>query len=336
MNSFLNPKIVIRCDGGVRLGLGHIYRCLALAAEFASRDCSIIFALLEDATGVQIIEDAGFVVLQKSDDKTEEEWLDNILSSQNAHALICDIRTDLPSSALLHWQEKEYLVAIIDDASERRLTAKFAFFPPAPQVANLDFSNAYGECFCGWEYVILRQQFNGNHLRTPQKDGVVICMGGSDPKEFTFKALAIIEDGEESLQIKVIIGSAFQKIDKLKRLVANSKHHIKIFQNIKNMAEVLESAEFAICSFGMIAYELASVGTPALYYCLSDDHRQHASRFVNENLGNYLKNSTKEQLAQLKLWLAGEHPKFSPRSDIAGAKNIADKIIGSLKEKIDE
>ena len=39
------------------------------------------------------------------------------------------------------------------------------------------------------------------------------------------------------------------------------------------------SADLAVASFGVTAYELAAVGVPAVYLCLTDDHAESAEAF---------------------------------------------------------
>ena len=47
------------------------------------------------------------------------------------------------------------LTAVIDDASERRLAADFAYYPPVPQAFALDWTGSRCEPRIGWEWALL-------------------------------------------------------------------------------------------------------------------------------------------------------------------------------------
>ncbi|MEZ4483750.1 MAG: hypothetical protein R2864_03865 [Syntrophotaleaceae bacterium] len=56
---------------------------------------------------------------------------------------------------------KRLLVVVLDDSSDRRLAAAdLAFYPPVPQVAELDWSDFDGDCYAGWEWIPLRSGFD--------------------------------------------------------------------------------------------------------------------------------------------------------------------------------
>ncbi len=46
----------------------------------------------------------------------------------------------------------------------------------------------------------------------------------------------------------------------------------------------LSRAKLAIASFGVTAYELAALGVPAMYLCLTDTHRESLQAFEKERI----------------------------------------------------
>jgi spore coat polysaccharide biosynthesis protein SpsF len=50
------------------------------------------------------------------------------------------------------------------------------------------------------------------------------------------------------------------------------------------MAAVMVQADLAIASFGMTAYELACMGVPALYFCLTADHAESCQALVEAGM----------------------------------------------------
>jgi spore coat polysaccharide biosynthesis protein SpsF len=51
------------------------------------------------------------------------------------------------------------------------------------------------------------------------------------------------------------------------------------------MSAAMAEADLAICSFGMTAYELAAMGVPAVYACLTEDHEESASALAAAGMG---------------------------------------------------
>jgi spore coat polysaccharide biosynthesis protein SpsF len=60
-------------------------------------------------------------------------------------------------------------VVSIDDGTGRRLAADLAFYPPAPQVEEMDWSGFTGQRYAGWNWVLLRREFTGG--RSPGAPG---------------------------------------------------------------------------------------------------------------------------------------------------------------------
>ena len=55
-------RVAIRADASVRLGTGHLVRCVALAEALATLDADVHFFCAEDAGLASIIEAAGFTL----------------------------------------------------------------------------------------------------------------------------------------------------------------------------------------------------------------------------------------------------------------------------------
>ena len=55
-----------------------------------------------------------------------------------------------------------------------------------------------------------------------------------------------------------------------------TEKNYQIQSEVNDIAQLMAAADIAVASFGVTAYELAAVGTPALYLCLSPDDQQSA------------------------------------------------------------
>jgi len=289
-------KAVIRCDGDEQIGLGHVVRCLALAEELRdSQSVGVSFAMVSGKPGMDMVRNAGFPVMPLAEQVNEDTWLDELIRARKPNALILDVRSSLSPAFVRQCRENGLLIATIDDPSDRRLEADLAFYPPVPQVKEMDWSGFTGQLFVGWEWVLLRKQFarstkfhgrvssSGHSL--PQPPELLITMGGSDPAGLTLKAVRALNQVRFPFHATVILGSGFTHDDELLRLLEKVTFSYTILRNVKDMAKVMKKSDLALSSFGGTAYELAACGVPGIYFALTDDHDRSAYLFEKQGMG---------------------------------------------------
>lgn len=286
-------KVLIRCDGDARIGLGHVVRCLALADELREKHgCGVSFALASGEPGLALVREAGFPLAPTPVWEDEAVWLDGLIARQHPDILVLDVRSDLPPERVRDWRRSGVLVVAIDDPSERRREVDLAFYPPVPQVHEHDWTGFAGELHVGWEWVVLRRAFAtasaaAGHI--PPR--LLLTMGGSDPMGLTLQALRELDSLEEEFETTVVVGPAFSHNADLECFLAAACRLYRVERSVRDMAALMRQADLAVASFGVTAYELAAVGVPAVYLCLTPDHARSATAFVDagiaQNCGMY-------------------------------------------------
>ena len=295
----MTKRILIRCDAAPEIGFGHVVRCLALADELRDQHgCEVSFAMLQGPQGVKQVQESGYLVHQPQVDSLrlldEGRWLQRLVSHTATQVLVLDVRANLAVEAIQQIRAQGVLIVTIDDPSDRRLAADMAFYPPVPQVERLDWTGFTGERFVGWDWVLLRPQFAEAARRNiprapdslPEPPSVdrpltlLVTMGGSDPAGLTLMALEAIEKIDGNFRVLVAIGGGFMHEPALTAWLATAKRAYEIRRDVTDMASLMAEADLAIASFGVTAYELAVMGVPAVYLCLTEDHEESASAFV--------------------------------------------------------
>jgi UDP-2,4-diacetamido-2,4,6-trideoxy-beta-L-altropyranose hydrolase len=291
-------SILFRCDGSHEVGFGHIIRCLALADELKdNHGCDIIFAILRDNKAIELIESHGYQVTAadpNEEDFCYEEWLNNIVKQNNPNSIILDVRDDLPSETISNFHKQGILIVTIDDPTDRRLLADLAFYPPVPQVERMDWKGFTGQLYVGWEWVVLRREFSQTYRNSSTRRNetcaskirnILVTMGGSDPQGMTLKAVKAMALLNDHFEATIILGPGFTHRKKLDELLKGFSHQYKIYESLSNMSDIMAEADLAVASFGVTAYELAAMGVPAIYLCLTEDHEQSALMFQDSGLG---------------------------------------------------
>lgn len=348
----MTDSFLFRCDGSSEIGFGHIMRCLALADELREGyGCNVIFAVIHDQKAIRLIEDNEYFVETADNTRNDfiyGDWLNSIVLNNNAKGIILDVRDDLPYEALRKLREQGITIVTIDDPTDRRLFADFAFYPPVPQIEGMNWNRFTGQLYVGWEWVVLRREFERKlshsnikrkEIHQSQSPKILVTMGGSDPKGMTLKvakALTLIED---QFEVTVILGPAFAYRRNLVELCDNLIQPYRIIENISNMADIMAEVDFAVASFGITAYELAAMHVPAIHVCLSEDHVQSAQIFQESGMATCLGLAeclTEEKIANsIKQVLFEDipHKKFhhwSEKLDGRGAARIAQLITSKL------
>lgn len=281
-------SILFRCDGAEDIGLGHIVRCLALAEELTvEHNYQVTFAVHRGKPGLDMIKERAYPVISVNEDMktfSEEEFLKNAVRESGCNAVIMDLRENISLDFLHSLGNQGIILVDIDDPKEKRLVADLAFYPPVPQVKKMDWSGFQGQLMVGWEWVILRKEFTAmaNQQRIPNdRLHLLVTMGGSDPAGFTLTVIEALDLLEDDFDTTVVLGAAFFGEEELQSLLLRTKRKFRILRNVQNMAAIMAQADLAIASFGMTAYELACMGVPALYMCLTDDHAESCQVFVD-------------------------------------------------------
>ncbi len=339
-------KALVRCDGDAQLGLGHVYRCLALADELRERQgVGVTFAIGPGARAFERVRAAGYPAVQQPNDAREAAWLDELLERSGADLLVLDVRTDLPRSAVERWRERGVVTASIDDGSPRRLACDHVFLPPVQQVQSLDWRDFTGKLHCGLEWILLRSQFARASPKVWSQGAprLLIAMGASDPAGLTLTAAQALDTLEDPFEATLLIGPAFVHDEPLARWLATPRCRFTVRRNVDDVAPLMSRSDLAIASFGMTAYELAALGTPALLLALSEDHARSASLLADAGaavcLGVHDRVSStdlataaqgllrsRERLIALSRAAAG-------RIDGRGAERIAEVLTTSMRER---
>jgi spore coat polysaccharide biosynthesis protein SpsF len=127
--------VLMRCDGGVAIGLGHVRRCLSVAKALRDREgFGVRFAMKDDALAIEPVRAAGFAIEVMPAGAKEIDWLLALAEEHKPVATVLDVRTDLSATSVMRLKGADMIVALIDDGSARRLAADASFYPPVPQV----------------------------------------------------------------------------------------------------------------------------------------------------------------------------------------------------------
>ena len=272
--------MIIRADGGLSIGMGHIMRTLVLA-DYLKQYLNIVYLCDEDyKEGIEYLKYREYPVFAYRKD----ELLHYMLKREESSILTDSYQID--TSYIKKIRQTFKVVGYMDDN---------ALFPyEADYVINQNFGaedipyRASKECdlLLGSHYLLLRSEFrNGHerHVKDVAKE-IMVTVGGSDPCNILDKILGRVYDMD--FHFHVVIGIAFPYENEIK---SKYEHLNNInFYKQPDMAKLMRKCDMAITSCGSTLYELGICTTSAIGISVADNQISLAERMNAQGLIVYL------------------------------------------------
>jgi spore coat polysaccharide biosynthesis predicted glycosyltransferase SpsG/CMP-N-acetylneuraminic acid synthetase len=271
------PRILFRVDGGPTLGMGHVYRSLAIARELqASSQAEVAFLLkAEHGEAIVAVSAEGHPV--RVDGKGRADTL-------IAH--VRDFAPEIVINDLPALQDVQYVralshlgvttVNLVDtpqdvESPDRSGQVIVSVMHEARETAE-DF-------YTGPRYAILREHFRDREKEVRESPQMVLLtFGGSDPQSLTVKAARALA-GAVAVEVVAVAGPAFSCRGEFDALQEALPRRVPLIQEAGgHIAELMLEADVVLCSGGMSVYEIAALGTPGLVLAqnMREDGRMRA------------------------------------------------------------
>ena len=314
-------RIVFRTDASIRIGTGHVMRCLTLAQELRRNyhPVEIIFICrAHEGHLADLIKRKAFIVylLQPPNERfvphsypDHAAWLgasQDEDAEQTYHVVKSHINEKIDWLVVDHygiesgWHKKlrslTQKIMVIDDLADRNLDCDLLLdqnFFCAAKTRYRSFVNTEKVLFfLGPEYALLRDEFKNisrlSYDKRLEKKRVVVFFGGMDPDNETLKALKGILPLTQSnnYHFDVILG---EKNSHIKDIIhfCDSYSSAQVLVQIDNMANILDQAFLFVGSAGSITLERCFLGTPALISAVAKNQEQSAIDLAKNNIHEY-------------------------------------------------
>jgi len=315
-------KIIFRTDASIKIGSGHVMRCLTLAEELKKNGASVLFISRKHSGNLNhLISIKGFQVIElnqseigksnKSKSLQNEDdyrkWL-GVSQEQDAEESIKILVHD-PSDWLIvdhygldeAWEKmiKFHVknIMVIDDIANRRHDCDILLDQNwfEDMVTRYDGLVPAG-CtkLLGPEYALLRPEFSEARKKIKHRKGdvnrIFIFFGGTDPYNLTVMTLrALSEPALAHLEIDAVIGENNPHQNELKELAA-SRDFTHLHIQVNDMASIMSKTDLAIGAGGVNTWERMCLGIPTLTISFADNHTIMLQDLVKHGYVNSLGN----------------------------------------------
>ncbi len=269
---------IFRVDAGPRIGLGHLTRCLSVAAALDDLGTESIFLTSEDPTVRSRIKRFGFEMEFSSMSGTGDDIMQTLSLAERNHCrfvIVDSYRVDAPYLARL--RTEGLYVAAIDDLARYVFPCQLVINGGA-HASQLRYQSSSGDTrfLLGPEYALLRPEFWDVPLRAPKElvHNIVVTLGGGDPYDLMPRLIALLDRLPEAFTLTAITGPFFDNVRKIKELASAATHRVNIVESPESLFEIIADADLAISAGGQTLYELAATGTPSIAIQVADNQEK--------------------------------------------------------------
>lgn len=303
----IQATVIIRVDGSVQIGTGHVMRCLTLADAMAFRGISCLF-LARNLTEqlVDRIVTGGHRLVQLTADGPRPaagqgsygEWL-GTTQEHDAAASVAAITGEGGAPLLVivdHYGLDEVWEKVVAagisvpifalDDLERRHECVFLLDTTfgKPPDAYQSLVPAHCRVMIGSDHALLRPDFLKYRVKSlerldrafsygvPVRD-ILISMGGADARDATgwmIDGLAPLAR-KNDVRLHALVGAAYPHGAELDRRASGLDGRLEVYRDIKDVAALLARVDLCVGASGSSVWERCCLGIPAINLVLAEN-----------------------------------------------------------------
>lgn len=272
-------NVLIRADGNERIGSGHIMRTKSVATELERLGAKVLYALADERGSRLLAGEFESVVLGSDFERLDDEIsvLGGLIKEREIELVLLDSYFVTPQyfKALKRLAK----VCYIDDLDRfcyecEGLVCYNAFLDKTSYKSRQNLAKQY---FLGSEFVPLRAEFSEalpKSFKNTQKQ-VLLTTGNTDLLGLMPKLLAEFLSNESLKNLEFLaISGAFNAYES-ELLALSAKHkNIKVLKSPKNIAQIMNQADFVLSAGGSTLYELASLKKAVICFSIAKNQKE--------------------------------------------------------------
>lgn len=277
----LSMKIKFFTEGGKKIGMGHLTRCLSLCQAFEEKGRECLFVVKGGDEVRQIVHKPMKLL----------DWVNNIDDFEseldNCDVVVIDSYSAEPKHYQLVCEKVKYRL-FIDDFSRIEYPCGIVL-NGSIYAKDINYPKKSGIIYLlGTEYTPLRKAFWDveDKIIRDKVEKVLISFGGDDSKNMTPKVVKLLEENFPELEKLVVVGAGFVNKEEI---YAFSSKGVKIYENLsaEEMKSLMLDADVAVSAGGQTTYELARIGVPSILVAVADNQLMNCKGWEKVGFAKY-------------------------------------------------
>lgn len=324
-------KVALRVDASTRLGMGHVYRMLAVASELARHEVTIYLSK-DQQLGIDFFARFPYRTVLVSDDadffgKLAESQADLVILDvlDTTHDFVESIRAACPASKVVTFEDCGSGASAAD-----LLISEFVTNDDVPEERKLS----------GIDFAVLSPVFeSGARVQHPQPEAVsevLVLFGGTDPSQLALRALRALQETGYTEHVTVVRGLGAAPLDIEQ---SDLPFRLTVLENVPNMPAIMSAADLAFTSAGRTVIELISRGVPSI--CMAQNAKEMSHTHATEEngvsflgLGTEVSDADLNAAVSLLLESRALREEYASRAWTKGVRRTNQRTISEMLGKI--
>ena len=312
-------NLLFRTDASLKIGTGHVMRCLALAQAWQDAGGSAMFAMAEATPAIQarVAAESCGIVPVSAGVGTEDDSAQTIAwagEGQAAWIVVDGYQFDGEYQRRL--KAAGFKLLFLDDYGHAaHYSADFVLNQNVSANQGLYADREGHTCLLlGPRYCLLRREFAAwrKWTRKPLSVGrrVLVTLGGSDPGNMTLRVVDALKMVRlKDLEATILVGGSNPLAAMIEKAAARSGPNITVKHDATNVAELMAAADVAVSGAGSTCWELCRMGLPALLVDLAANQTPLASELERRGCAVHVGDqaTSMQKIAQQLERLLGSH-----------------------------
>lgn len=249
-------KVAVRADGGARVGLGHLGRCVAIAQALQARGATVRF-VEADPECLSWLSERGMRCAR--------------LGSSRWDAMVADSYRFTPADWNRFRRAAPHILAI-DDFGTLAEPCRWILNGLA-HAPTLHFSAPAGtSLLLGPSFQPLRREYwaaPGPKPVRPHVRRFLVSLGGGERGGLTARLVEALRRAVPDVEVLAVIGP-------FSRESAAARRGVSYIKSPRSLRPLLEETDLVVCGGGQTPYEAANIGVPAVVMDLGPDQSRNS------------------------------------------------------------
>ena len=325
-------RVAFRTDASLRIGSGHVVRCLTLASALRESGATCIFVCREHAGDLlDLIRQQGFEAIalplpEGANSRPRNpstsllayaDWLGDSWQG-DAEQTLAALNGKLADWLVVDhyaldgaWEEAmrpacRWVLAIDDLANRDHCCDLLLDQNLVAQMAERYLARVPTSCrqLLGPRFALLQPRYAALHARVPPREGSVRCVlayfGGADNVNLTGKMIsAFVSLGRRDVRLDVVINPDGIHTSSIREQVRGLEH-IHLHSRLPSLSYLMMRADIAIGAGGATSWERCCLGLPSLIVTLADNQAPIAAELHARGLARWLGRASEVDEDQLR------------------------------------
>ena len=286
--------VVLRVDGGPRVGYGHLVRSGALAEELLGRGHAVSVATTTPDPAKEILPGRTTTITLPV--RADPDPFVSSLDAESPDAVFADaypVDTDYQRSI----RDRVPLAVLQDDARHAICADLFTNGNLYASDLEYEFAGEKPTTCLGPDYVLLRRAIRELTADDPpwrrEPERALVTMGGGDVRNLTPTVVRAF-DGVD-LRVDTIVGPGVsgQQEREIREAAGEVSADVRVVRDPDDLPERMFQASFAVSTASSTTYELLALGTPMVSVPVAENQKPIAEALAERDLATVLDGDAK-------------------------------------------